>query len=941
MSVRSIRLRLLLTALAEVLFWIGAAPTASAQFYTWNAPNTGVWSSGANWNVGTAPPSAPATELTFTATGASSYTATNDIANPFLLRRLAFDNLSTGMITIAPAAGGGAITFAGTAPELDNFGSGAVVLSMPLNLAADTLFTGQGPGPVTLSGTVNDGGGGFGLNTAMASTYAFTASGASSINFLRVFSGTTQITAGTWTLTNATTADATAAFIVGKSSGQTAAFTLSGGATLTVPGGNVLFGEVAGSTGTGTISGAGTTVTAASTATDTGLFVVGNSGTGSLTISGEAVANSRLGVIGRLAGSNGTVVVDGAGSRWTTTSTLTVGGSGTGSLTVQGGGQVSPGELILVGNAGGAATVLVTGTGSQIVTTASGSIGTRLGSTLTVADGGLVSGHFVAIGQTTGTASTAVIDSGTLTVRDGLVVGHGGVGGLIVRNGGVVTVAGNSAFAGTTSTSVGTITVTGTNSRLTMLGTNSFLIFGGGSGAGRGDLIVENGGTVSAVLQLTFAQDTGSSSVSVVDAGSVTVTGTISLGQGGTASLTVRNGGTATAGNVAVGTNTGAAGTLTVTGAGSTLSTTGFIRLAGFGTTPGGSGTLTVSAGGSASADGLLTLFGGGTANVDAGSLAVGGLKHGTATSIGNVNLSNGGALTITDGLGATYAGVIGGAGSVTKAGAGTQTLTGVNTYTGNTNVNAGALVLSGAGSISTSSVITVANGATLDVGGVTGGFTLTSGQALRGSGTVTGAVTAGSGSVVAPGTSAGTDDLVINGNLTLGSGSVLAARLNGNVAGTTYDQVAVTGTGAITLTGSTLTLTGTYSPLATDVLTIVRNGPNTAVTGAFANPAVPGDPLGRLDLGGYYGNISYFGSGGTISGGNDVVVYDLVPVPEPGTILAVATAAGLAAAGPRRRLTRHLTAAPGTTSSNASRVRRSVRLMRRWVRRMCRPRWG
>src|SRR4029453_13341957 len=150
----------------------------------------------ANWTVGTAPPSGPTTELTFTATGANSYTATNNIANPFLLRRLVLDKSGTGMITIAPAAGGGALTFTGTAPELANFGSGAVMVSTPLNIAADTLFTGQGKGTGTLGGTVNEGGGGFGLNTAMASTYVFTASAASSLNFLRVGSGTTQITAG-------------------------------------------------------------------------------------------------------------------------------------------------------------------------------------------------------------------------------------------------------------------------------------------------------------------------------------------------------------------------------------------------------------------------------------------------------------------------------------------------------------------------------------------------------------------------------------------------------------------------------------------------------------------------------------------------------------------------------------------------------------------------
>ena len=131
------------------------------------------------------------------------------------------------------------------------------------------------------------------------------------------------------------------------------------------------------------------------------------------------------------------------------------------------------------------------------------------------------------------------------------------------------------------------------------------------------------------------------------------------------------------------------------------------------------------------------------------------------------------------------------------------------------------------------------------------------------------------------------------------------AARLNGNVAGSSYDQVSVTGSSAITLTGSTLTLSGSYAPLPADVLTIILNGPNTQVTGTFANPVVPGDPLGRLDFGFYHANISYFGNAsGTISGGNDVVVYNFVPVPEPGSILLIAAAATAAAGRVRRRRT-------------------------------------
>jgi T5SS/PEP-CTERM-associated repeat protein/autotransporter-associated beta strand protein len=898
---RTRRTHLPLAVPALVLLWLGAASPAGAQDYTWNQPNTGDWANGANWTFGTAPPSAASTELIFTALGTNSYTATNDIADPFLLKRLTFNNEGTGTITI----NGGALTFANLDSELINFATGAVAVAVPINLAANALFTGTtGAGTVTLSGTVNDGGGGFGVTTAQAGPFVFTAAGASSVNYLRVGSGTTQIAAGSWTLTNATTADATAALIVGTSTTQAAAFTLSGGATLTTPG-NMHFGAVAGSTGNGVVTGTGTAVTG--TGATTGLLAVGNSGAGSLTISNGAVVSTRLGTIGRNAGSVGTVVVDGAGSRWTTTETLIVGNSGTGSLTVRNGGQVLPGSVIVASSSGSAGTLTVTGAGSQLVTPGIGNITTRLGSAVTVSAGGLISGNDVAIGQF-GTGSTGDVDGGTLTVRNTLLVGQAGTAGLTVRNGGVATIGG-SGFIGQTSVGAGpahgTLTVTGTNSQVTTPGATSFLIFGSGSGTARGDLNVQNGGAVSATFQLTFAQDTNSSSVSVVDAGSATVTGALVVGQSGTAGLTVQNGGTATAGGaLVIGANTGSSGTLAVTGPGSTVSATGALRMAGTSTAAGGSASLTVSSGGSVSAGGVMMLYGGGTANVNAGSLTVGGLTHGTAASIGNVNLSNGGTLTITNGLGATYAGVISGAGSVTKAGAGTQTLTAANTYTGATTVGGGTLVLSGAGSIAASPTVTVANGATLDVAGVTGGFSLASGQALRGGGTVTGGVTAAAGSTVAPGTPAGTDDLAVNGDLTLAPGSTLAARLTGNAAGTTYDQVTVAGAGAITLTGSTLTLSGPYTPLPTDVLTVILNGPNIPVTGAFANQPVPNDPLGRLDLGGYHGNVSYFGSGGAISGGNDVVVYNLVPVPEPGAVLAVAAVAGLAA-GFRRRPTR------------------------------------
>jgi T5SS/PEP-CTERM-associated repeat protein/autotransporter-associated beta strand protein len=921
---RHLRARTAPTVAAAVLLGLWTAAPAAAQVYTWNDPTTGDWSVGGNWAGSVAPPSDPTTQLVFNGTG-TTYTATNDIADPFLLNRLTLSHTGTGGITVN-SAGAAPLVFAGADPQLVNAGSGFANVGPPLTLGANTLLTGAGTGIVAFAGPVTDGGSGFGLTVGGSGTFDFGFAGASSINFLRLAAGTTRISNGAWTLTSAGTTAAAGAFVAsGSPAGQTADFTLSGGADLSAPNGNVFFGGVAGASATGTITGAGTTVTATSSAVNAGSFVVGESGTATVTISAGAVVNSWNGVVGRLAGSDGTVVVNGAGSQWANT-ILSVGSLGTGSLTVQNGGQVtvvggssiggaangsvsvlsggsiSTGATTAVGNnPGSTGTLQVSGTGSQFVTGGVSTLYFGYGGTgnLTIGPGGTVSGPNVTFGFLSGSSSTSVIDAGTLTVQSTFIVGQAGTGGLTVQNGGTVTVAANG-FVGVTPTGVGTVTVTGANSRLTMQSATSFLIFGGGSGAGRGDLIVQNGGTVNAAgVQLTFAQDIGSTSVSVVDAGSVSVTGVISLGQSGTGSLTVQNGGSVTAGNVAIGTNASAAGTLTVTGAGSTLFTPGFLRLAGTSTTPGGTATVNVQNSGSVAAGGLLTLYGGATVNVNAGSLTAGGLANGTAASFGNVNLSNGGTLTVSNGMGATYSGVISGAGSFTKAGAGVQTLTSVNTYTGNTNVNAGTLVLNFAGAIPNSPVITVAPGATLDVGGGLAVFTLSDGQALRGGGTVTGGVRAGSGSTVAPGTPAGSGVLTSDGHLTLEPGSTFATRISIGVAGFVHDQLVVP-SGIVTVTGSTLTLSGTI-PLPPDyVMTAVLNTANNPVVGTFANPPVPGDPLGRLDFGQYAANISYVGSGGTISGGNDIVLYNIVPVPEPTAILAAAVA-GLGLAARRR----------------------------------------
>ena len=97
-------------------------------------------------------------------------------------------------------------------------------------------------------------------------------------------------------------------------------------------------------------------------------------------------------------------------------------------------------------------------------------------------------------------------------------------------------------------------------------------------------------------------------------------------------------------------------------------------------------GILQLGAGGSLASTGALT--------VNAGTFDLNGHTQtvGEFSGLGGtVNLGNG-ALTVTEGIAATYAGIITGSGSLTKTGAATLTLTGANNYLGGTTVSAGTL---------------------------------------------------------------------------------------------------------------------------------------------------------------------------------------------------------------------------------------------------------
>jgi fibronectin-binding autotransporter adhesin len=164
------------------------------------------------------------------------------------------------------------------------------------------------------------------------------------------------------------------------------------------------------------------------------------------------------------------------------------------------------------------------------------------------------------------------------------------------------------------------------------------------------------------------------------------------------------------------------------------------------------------------SADANLGGPSGGLTFTGAGTLA----DAGTFSSLRTVTLSGAGTtatFAVAAGQTLTLAGVISGAGALTKTDSGRLVLTGAETYTGTTTVSAGALYVDG----STTSATNVASGAT-----------------LGGTGIIGGSMTAANGGTLAPGSRTGAiGALTIKGDLTLNPGSTLNYRFGqANVVG-------------------------------------------------------------------------------------------------------------------------------------------------------------
>ena len=222
-----------------------------------------------------------------------------------------------------------------------------------------------------------------------------------------------------------------------------------------------------------------------------GQLTVGNLGTGTLSVTnGGAVSNPDDGRIGDNAGSTGTATVDGVGSTWTNSGFLRVGDLGTATLNITNGGSASAnGLLIVASEADSSGSVTVDGPGSQLTTTSSFYLGNHDQGSLEIFNGGLVSNVEGRIGNNADGVGTATVDGtgSTWTNTSDLSIGSFGDGTLDISNGGSVSSA--LGYIGTEDDSMGTVNVVGPDSTWT---STSLLV----GNSGNGTLNISAGGAV-------------------------------------------------------------------------------------------------------------------------------------------------------------------------------------------------------------------------------------------------------------------------------------------------------------------------------------------------------------------------------------------------------------------------------------------------------------
>lgn len=447
--------------------------------------------------------------------------------------------------------------------------------------------------------------------------------------------------------------------------------------------------------------------------------------------------------------------------------------------------------------------------------------------TLTINDGGTLSNRNGYIGTEAGsTGNVTVTGSGSVwSNTSDLYVGYSGSGTLTIDNG--ATVNGNNIEIGSQANSTGTVIVTGSGSTLN---NNDFLLIVGDEGSGT--LLVEDGGSVTTTNLAVGYEDGGSGVLTLAgSASSLTVSDIMVVGTGSTSTgtLTIEDGATANSGLTYISYYEGASGSITVTGSGSTLNNASGVYLA-----VSGNGTLTIANGGlvtvgaqqtDGSYDGTVTVASDSTST---GTLIIGAAAGNTAVAAGTLKAANvafglGNGTLVFNHTDTNYDFTAAISSDISSNSSTIQQIAGFTTLSGDSS-----------GFYGTTNV----TGGTLNVTGTLGGTLYVSDEGtLSGTGTV-GTTTILSGGTISPGGSGALGALSVNGNLTFESGSTYAVDLSGTASTrSALDSDLLTVTGNVTINGGTVSvqaLDASTSYVSGHTYTIINS--TGTLSGAFTN---------------------------------------------------------------------------------------------------------
>lgn len=375
---------------------------------------------------------------------------------------------------------------------------------------------------------------------------------------------------------------------------------------------------------------------------------------------------------------------------------------------------------------------------------------------------------------TMNTTTPADINGGAALLNGGIWVGFSSTGELNIFNSGSLT--SGLGLIGNQPGSTGAVTVTGPGSVWNAEG-----MVVGDHGTGR--LTILNGGVVNTqVWEFSVGDGSGAVGVATVDgAGSKLTASDFVIGYGGTGTLTISNGGAiiGTTWTSIIGHSVGSIGTVTVTGAGSSLSNASDLWIG-----QDGSGTLTVANGGGVTVGGNIVLA---YQPGSTGTLNIGGGAGAAPAAPGTVNTANiefragTGAINFNHtGAGYVFAPAMSGFGTINQLSGETILTADSSAFTGATNVTGGRLAVNGS---LAGSIVNVSGGGILGGTGTVGGIVANSGGIIGpgnsiGTLNVNGNVSFAAGSIYQVETNAAgqSDKIAATGTATLSGGTVVAS---------------------------------------------------------------------------------------------------------------------------------------------------------------------